>query len=106
MQLASGATAVWISAAALQQIEGPLNHRLRAREPTQQATHRGVSSPELLSQFGRIGGQLYVHYVIRIQLSSKFTSLSAKTCPKANLPLDHVSAAQPAAALLSLLPSV
>jgi hypothetical protein len=106
MQLASGATAVRISAAALQQIEGPLNHRLRAREPMQQATDSGVSSPELLSQFGRIGGQLYVLYYIRIQFSSKISSFSAKTCPKANPPLDHVSAARPAAALLSLLPSV
>ncbi len=68
MQLASGATAVRISAAALQQIEGPLNHRLRARESTQQAPDSGVRSPELLPQFGRIGGQLYVLYIVRIQL--------------------------------------
>src|SRR4051812_7995090 len=79
MQLASGATAVRISTAALQQIEGPLNHRLRARETTQQATDSGVRSPELLPQFGRIGGQLYVPYISRIQLFKQNPSRNAKT---------------------------
>src|SRR5512138_2990568 len=79
MELAASAPAVGFSALAAEQIEGALNHRLRALEAAQGGGQGGVSAPELLPEFGDIGVQLYVLHIYRYRLASKKSQTSQKT---------------------------
>ncbi len=57
VQLAAGATAVEFSAAAAEQVEGALNHRLAALQAAQGAGQGRISAPELLAEFGDVSVQ-------------------------------------------------
>ncbi len=57
VKLAPSATAVGFAAAALEQIEGALDHGLGALESVQKGEQSGVKPPESLAEFGELGAQ-------------------------------------------------
>lgn len=68
VKLAAGATAVGFSALAAEQVKGALDHRLGALETAQGVGQRGISAPELLAEFGKVGAQSESLIYITIQI--------------------------------------
>ena len=74
--MAGGAAAVGFATFAAEQIEGALDHGLRALKPAQGVGQGDVSTPELLTQTGEVAGQSesIIYYQIQIA-SSKFEKI-------------------------------
>ena len=70
VKLAGSTATIGFAAFAAEQIEGALDHRIRAPERVESFGHGGVGAPKLLAELGDIGAQSVSCIYLPIQIAS------------------------------------